>query len=118
MSFLDEIGDLHEGQRLEMKRADFSVPRDIWETYSAFANTEGGEIVLGVEEYADGSERKYRVSGVDDPDRLKKQFWDQIRDQKQVSADILPTDAVRIADVQGKQVMVITVPKANRFDKP
>lgn len=103
MAFLDRVDDLHEDQRLELKRAGFSLPRDVWETYSAFANTEGGEIVLGVDDYVDEGERKYRISGVDEPERLMKEFWDQIRDRNLVSADILPVDAVRTIEVHGSK---------------
>ena len=34
---------------LECKRAKTEVPKSVWETYSAFANTIGGTILLGIE---------------------------------------------------------------------
>ncbi len=34
---------------LECKRAKSEVPKSVWKTYSAFANTIGGVIMLGIE---------------------------------------------------------------------
>lgn len=36
---------------LECKKAQNSVPIFLWDTYSAFANTYGGKILLGVAEH-------------------------------------------------------------------
>lgn len=39
-----------ETKSVEFKKSENSIPKDVWETYSAFANTDGGVIILGVSE--------------------------------------------------------------------
>lgn len=42
-----------ENNQLEAKKATGGLPHSMWETYSSFANTDGGVILLGVEEKKD-----------------------------------------------------------------
>lgn len=52
---IDDIHTLQESAEVECKLAggrdgNGAVPNDMWETYSAFANTRGGTILLGIKE--------------------------------------------------------------------
>lgn len=106
---------LKENNQLEAKRAKGGIPESIWETYSAFANTEGGTIILGAEEGPDGL---LTYPGVSNPDLLVKKFWDAVNNPSKVSANILTNDAVVIEELAGRFLVRITVPRANRRSKP
>ena len=104
-----------ENNRIEAKKAIGGLPRSIWETYSAFANTLGGIILLGVEEYADKS---LHPVDLPDPEKLIKDFWDIVNNANKVSANILSDKDVTIEDIDGKRIVAIRVPRAQRSDKP
>ncbi len=63
-----------EGDGLEFKSARGGLPKSLWETYSAMANSHGGVSLFGVED--DG-----RISGVREPHKLKKVFWDTVNNR-------------------------------------
>lgn len=104
-----------ENNRIEAKKAVGGLPKSIWETYSAFANTLGGIILLGVEEYPDKSLRPVELP---DPEKLVKDFWDAVNNIKTVCVNILSDKDVTIEEIDGKRIVVIRVPRAHRGDKP
>jgi len=101
----------HEYEELEFKSARGGVPKSLWETYSAMANTHGGVILLGVED--DGT-----VSGVRDPARIKKSFWDTINNRGKVSVNLLVDADVAEADHKQGVILAIRVPRASRSQRP
>ena len=116
MSYLDGLGKLEESQRLEFKEASSGLPDDLWESYSAFANTEGGTIVLGVAE--DRGTGDFYPVGVSDARALVSDFWSVIRNQKRVERDVMLYDGVRVEREGDAELIVIYVPRAERGDKP
>ena len=104
-----------ENNRIEAKKAAGGLPRSIWETYSAFANTIGGVILLGVEELPDHS---LRPIDLPDPEQMITEFWNIINNPNKVSVNILSDRNVEIHEQDGCRFISITVPRANRFDKP
>lgn len=104
-----------ENNRIEAKKAIGGLPHSIWETYSAFANTLGGIILLGVKENSDKSLSPVRLP---DPEMLIKDFFEILNDRKKVSANILSHDDVTVEDVDGMKIVAIRVPCAKTEDRP
>lgn len=104
-----------ENNRIEAKTALGGLPKSIWETYSAFANTLGGVILLGVIETAD---KTFDSVNLPDPDRLIRELWRIINDPVKVSVNILTEKDVYVEEINGDHIIVIKVPRAGRADKP
>ena len=90
---LSNLSQYRENNRIEAKKALGGLPHSIWETYSAFANTLGGLLLLGVEELADKS---LHAVDLPDPERLVKEFWDQVNNPNKASVNILSSKDVTI----------------------
>lgn len=115
MMDLNDLGKYRENNRIEAKKATGGLPESLWETYSAFANTEGGMILLGVAEREDHTLCPLNLV---EPELLVAQFWERIGDGKTVSHNILTKEHVRIELAEGKPIVVIEVPEAAQEDKP
>lgn len=112
---LRNIEKYKENNRIEAKKALGGLPHSIWETYSAFANTLGGVILLGVEEYRDKS---FHTVNLPDPQKMKQEFWNAVNDPKKVSVNILSSNDVQIRNVNGDNILIISVPRADRSYRP
>ena len=103
-----------EGNDTEFKSARGGLPGSFWETYSAMANTQGGSIVFGVAE-RDG---QLAWEGVPDATQLRTVLWNQLNDRQKVSRNLLTEDGVRTVADEGRQYVVVQVPRAARRDRP
>ena len=112
---LDFLSDYREDNRIEAKRAQGGLPHSIWETYSAFANTLGGVILLGVAEAGDKS--LYSVP-LFDPRELVDEFWEMVNDPSVVSVNLLQPGDVQILRSGRNPIVAIFVPRAGRRDRP
>ena len=106
-----------EDNRREVKKAKGGLPLSLWDSYSAFANSNGGVILLGVLEREDGS---WYTTGLkkEDTRKLVKNFWDTINDQKKVNINLLTDKDIELYEVGDDLVIAIMVPMARREDKP
>lgn len=104
-----------EGKHIEYKAAATEIPKDLWETYSAFANTKGGIITLGVSEK---KKRRLEVTGVTNPEKRVEEFWKLVTNPSKVSANLLQESDVEIKNLNGKKVIDINVPEAQYSQKP
>lgn len=112
---LELLTTYKENSRLEVKSARGGLPNSVWESYSAFANSEGGVIVLGVNEKEDG---RLIVEGLADVHKTLKDFWNTVNNRQKVSCNIL-TDSMAVSEkLEGKDVIVIHVPRAERTSRP
>ena len=114
LNFFD-IGSYKENNRIEAKKAQGGLPESIWETYSAFANTLGGIILLGVVEKED---KTFEAVGVSHPEKLVKQIWDILNNQNKVSVNLLSHKDMFVQEINGKKIIVINVPRADRAYRP
>ena len=116
---IKELLKFGERISLECKEAKNEIPKSVWETYSAFANTCGGIIILGVIENLREPDIEKRFSFIDikNPEIRIKEFWDTVNSNK-VSSNILLDENVGVCNVDGNNIIWIVVPQADYKHKP
>lgn len=91
---------------VEVKSSESKLTSDIWDTVSAFANTDGGLIILGVSE-ADGFKPVKRFA----LEQVRDQFVEGIGDGGNDGVRLTnpPAYGLRRDRIEGSEVLVITV---------
>ncbi len=116
---LADIQLLRESVDLECKLArgrdgQGALPEDFWPTYSAFANTGGGVVVLGLRERS-GS---FEVEGIANVAKVRKELFDGLNNRQKVSINLLSdADVTELALPEGT-LLVICIPRASRKQRP
>ena len=111
----DELMELlraHEWRDVEFKEAQHEVPRNAYETVSAFANTEGGHLVFGVRK----SGQDVEVVGVLDVDKVQGDFLTTLRQPSKVSVVVnVQEELHKHGD---SDLLIFYVPEVRRSEKP
>jgi ATP-dependent DNA helicase RecG len=109
---LDDLLRSGEWTGAEFKAAKSALPKSVFETASAFANTRGGWLVLGVTQ--DGE--RFEVSGIDEPDKVQNDFLSVLHAGQKFSHDVVVAEHRYEHD--GKVVLAFYVAENPRTRKP
>lgn len=101
---------------VEYKSGKNGFPKELWKTYSAFANTNTGIIVIGVKEKRGILE----IEGLSDQQILsyKKHFWDDCNNPNTINRNLLTNDDLRVVKTKERNLLAIRVPFASRTERP
>lgn len=112
LSELKQLLDGYEWNDVEFKEAQTAVPRNSYETVSAFSNTAGGWLVFGVADQDDG----YEVVGVIEVDKVQNEFLTVLHSGDKLNRIISAKEGL-IQDGE-KTLLIFYIPEARRQDKP
>jgi predicted HTH transcriptional regulator len=91
-----------------------ALPEDFWPTYSAFANSEGGLVVLGVRE----RNETFSVVGIHNLAKVRRELLDGLNNRQKVSTNLLSDEHVREVPLEDGTVLTIEIPRAPRKQRP
>jgi len=114
--YLYAILSKKESDDLEFKSAAGGFPGSFWDTYSAFANTDGGTIILGVSEKKNGMS----LDNLTDEliEKYQKDFWSNVNNRSTISCNLLASNDVIVGDYDGSKMLLFYIPRATAEQRP
>ena len=110
---ISEILTLDEGLHVEFKVSKKGLSDSLFETYSAFANTDGGDIFLGI---SDDLPRK--IVGLDNPKQQIANFIKSVQNKSKCSCNLISDEDIELINTENGSVIKIHVKKAPLSEKP
>lgn len=94
--YLESLLIQNESDDLEFKSAAGGFPGSFWDTYSAFANTDGGTIVLGVQE----KKGRFFLDNLSEEqiEKYRKDFWNNVNNTSTISRNLMQKEDVVIGN--------------------
>ncbi|MGX7002445.1 RNA-binding domain-containing protein [Caballeronia sp. KNU42] len=116
----EDLLALGESLDIEFKKATGrdgrgEIPKELWPTYSAMANTEGGEIFLGVEELPTG---EIRLHDLMNAAAMRQDVFNLANNRQKISANLLRDDDVQVVRVNDCSLLKVRIPRASRRQRP
>jgi len=101
-----------EWEDFEVKEAKSEIPKNSWETVSAFSNTAGGWLIFGVSKKG----KFYNIIGVSNPEKIEQDFTTILRNGTKFNRKI--TVKPKKYNFSAKTVLAFYIPQQSPREKP
>ena len=106
LELINRLTDI-EWEDFEVKQAKSSVPKSVWETVSAFANTNGGWIIFGVSE----TNNSFEITGVTNAEKIEQNFLNTVRSEK---FNAIISTKQQLYNIENKTVLGFYIKPSNK----
>ena len=115
LNYKDGIINTTESDDIEIKRSTGGIPNSLYESYSAFSNTDGGVIILGLNEL---NNYQYKVIGIKDPVSMIDGIMTTLNNNQKISFNTLTLSDFETIEYKEGTIIIIHVPKADYTVRP